>query len=314
MHHRCPAKDQGNTRPSAMGASLKPAASVPEEYHPQQIAPAQRRNRMKTIRLHHWPYAIFRSSRRPPGLYARQKWLQEASSPRWKADFDATVSGLFRGQSDDGLWSGSPIETIQRLFGLHLTVRTSNPAIDKSLDALLTIEPAVRWAEETTPVSEARLCGLPFAPADRQFVILPAALFLATIFGRASNPTVLGRYDRIAADLTAAPLAQRDPAALHNILRAFVVHPGYATHAATGLLAAWLANRQTPQGDWGPGIPFYQALNALAHLDHPDADRQLERAFVRLTQRQHPDGAWGETDRQWCTFLTVHALRNKGLI
>ncbi len=269
---------------------------------------------MKTIRMHHWPYAIFRSSRTPPGLYARQKWLQEASSPRWKADFDATVSGLFRGQSDDGLWSGSPIETIQRLFGLHLTVRTSNPAIDKSLDALLTIEPAVRWAEETTPVSEARLCGLPFAPADRQFVILPAALFLATIFGRASNPTVLGRYDRIAADLTAAPLAQRDPAALHNILRAFVVHPGYATHAATGLLAAWLANRQTPQGDWGPGIPFYQALNALAHLDHPDADRQLERAFVRLTQRQHPDGAWGETDRQWCTFLTVHALRNKGLI
>ena len=100
---------------------------------------------------------------------------------------------------------------------------------------------------------------------------------------------------------------------MHNILRAFVVHPDYATHAATGLLAAWLADRQTPS-DWGPGIPFYQVLNALAHLDHPAADRQLERAFVHLTQRQHPDGAWGQKDRQWCTFLTVHALRNKGLI
>ncbi len=126
MHHRCPAKDQGNTRPSAMGASLQTATSVPEEYHPQQIAPAQRRYTMKTIRLHHWPYAIFRSSRTPPGLYARQKWLQEASSPLWKTDFDTTVSGLFRGQSNEGLWSGSPIETIHRLFGLHLTVRTSN--------------------------------------------------------------------------------------------------------------------------------------------------------------------------------------------
>jgi hypothetical protein len=287
---------------------------MPEKSPAQQIAPAQRRYAMKTIRLHNWPYAIFRSSRTPPGLYARQKWLQEASSPLWKGDFDATVSGLFRGRSDDGLWSDSPIETIHRLFGLHLTVRTSNPAIDKSLDALLAIEPVVRWAEETTSVSEVRLCGLPFAPADRQFVILPAALFLSTIFGRASDPTVLGRYERIAADLNAAPLVQRDPAALHNILRAFVVHPDYAMHAATGLLVGWLANRQTPQGDWGPGIPFYQALNALAHLDHPAADRQTERAFVHLTQRQHPDGAWGETDRQWCTFLTVHALRNKKLI
>ncbi|WP_372678216.1 hypothetical protein [Desulfosarcina sp.] len=269
---------------------------------------------MKMTRLHNRPYAIFRSSRTPPALYARQKWLQEASSPLWKADFDATVSDLFRGRSDGGLWSGSPIETIRRLFGLHLTVRTPNPAIDKSLDALLAIEPVVRWAEATPPVSEARLRGLPFAPAGRQFVILPAALFLAAIFGRASDPTVLGCYDRIAADLTAEPLAQRDPAALHNILRAFVVHPDYAAHAATGLLAAWLADRQTPQGDWGPGIPFYQALNALAHLDHPAADRQLERAFAHLSQRQHPDGAWGETDRLWCTFLAVHALRNKGLV
>ena len=125
---------------------------------------------------------------------------------------------------------------------------------------------------------------------------------------------VAHRYDRIAADLTAAPLIQRDPAALHNILRAFVVHPDYATHATTGLLAAWLADRQTPQGDWGPGIPFYQALNALAHLDRHAVDRQFERAIVHLTQRQHPDGAWGEKDRQWCTFLTIHALRNKGLI
>ncbi len=271
---------------------------------------------MKTIRLHSWPYAIFRSSRTPPGLYARQKWLQEASSPLWKADFDATVSGLFQGQSDGGMWSGSPIETIHRLFGLHLTVRTSNAAIDRSLDALLAIASDTDWGRGTSPtaVSEEQLHGLPFTAADRQLVILPAALFLSTIFGRASDPTVLGHYERIAADLTAAPLAQRDPAALHNTLRAFVVHPDVATHAATGLLVAWLADRQTSQGDWGPEIPFYQALNALAHLDHPAADRQLERAFVHLMQRQHPDGAWGETDRQWCTFLAVHALRNKGLI
>ena len=290
------------------------ATSMLKDGGPQHITPAQRRYTMKMVQLHHWPYAIFRSSRTPPGLYARQKWLQEGSSPLWKADFDATVSDLFRGQSHDGLWSGSPIKTIHRLFGLHLTVRTSNPAVHKSLDALLDIEPVIRWAEITTPMSEERLRGLPFAPAGRQFVVLPAALFLAAIFGRASDPTVLERYDRIAADMAATPLVNKDPAALHNILRAFVVHPDYHAHAATGLLVAWLADRQTRQGDWGPDIPFYQALNALAHLDHPVADRQSERAFVHLTQRQHSDGAWGEKDRQWCTFLAVHALRNKGQI
>ena len=289
---------------------------MPKDAHLQHITPAKRGYAMKTIRLHHWPYAIFRSSRTPPGLYARQKWLQEGSSPLWKSDFDATVSGLFRGHSDDGLWSGSPIETIHRLFGLHLTVRTSNPTIDKSLDALLTIASDTEWAKGTTAtaVPEERLRGLPFAPADRQSVILPAALFLAAIFGRAPDPTVLGQYDRIAAELAAIPLVQPNPAALHNILRAFVVHPDYATHAATGLLVAWLADRQTPQGDWGPGIPFYQALNALAHLNTAAAGRQCERAFDRLVKRQDSDGAWGETDRQWSTFLTVHALRNEGLI
>jgi hypothetical protein len=148
----------------------------------------------------------------------------------------------------------------------------------------------------------------------QQAIILPAALFLATIFGRASDPIVLKRYDRIATDLNGAALDRQEPAALHNALRAFVVHPDHATQTATNLLVDWLADRQTPQGDWGPKIPFYQALNALAHLDTAPASRQCERAFDLLVRRQASDGTWGETDRQWNTFLAVHALRNKELI
>jgi hypothetical protein len=268
---------------------------------------------MKAVKPYAWPYAIFHSSRTPPGLYARQKWLNQASSPLWRADFDLTVADLYRGQSSDGLWSGSSIETIQRLFGLHLTVRRSNPTIERGLDALLNRVSATNWAESTTALPERRLRGLPFAPGSRQSVLLSAALFLAVIFGRASDATILEMYDRIAADLIAMPLDHKDPAALHNILRAFVVHPKFATHPATGLVVSWLAGRQTPQGDWEPDIPFYQALNALAHLDTAAADRQCKRAFDFLVNRQDPGGAWGETDRQWCTFLAVHALHNKGL-
>jgi len=63
----------------------------------------------------------------------------------------------------------------------------------------------------------------------------------------------------------------------------------------------------------GVGVPFYQMVNALAHLNTTAADRQCELAIGHLIQSQDDDGAWGETDRQWCTFLAVHALRNKGM-
>jgi hypothetical protein len=269
---------------------------------------------MKAVKPYAWPYAIFHSSRTPPGLYARQKWLNQASSPLWRADFDLTVANLVRGQSADGLWAGSSIETIRRLFGLHLTVRTSNPTIERSLDALLNRVSAANWAERSTALPRRRLRGLPFAPGSRQSVILSATLFLSVIFGRASDSTVLEMYDRIAADLIAMPLDHKDPAALHNIFRALVVHPDYTTHASTGLLVAWLAVRQSSHGDWGPDIPFYQALNALAHLDAEAANRQCDRAFERMMRCQDPDGAWGASEREWSTFLAVHALRNKSVI
>jgi hypothetical protein len=37
----------------------------------------------------------------------------------------------------------------------------------------------------------------------------------------------------------------------------------------------------------------------------------LERAFKRLYATQGHDGTWGRTDREWNTFLIIHALKNK---
>jgi hypothetical protein len=269
---------------------------------------------MNPVRLPHWPYTIFQSSPTPAGLYARQKWLDEAGTTGWQADFTACVAHLRQGQSADGLWAGSALETIHRLFGLHLTQREPDPLIDKGLDTLLQMAATNQWSDDQRVVSPGRLRGLPFAPGPQPSVVLPALLFLAAIFGRALDPVVLKLYKKMAADLTAEPLAGQPPAALHNRLRALVVHADYAVRPATASLVDWLAGRQTPQGDWGPEIPFYQALNALAHLDTPTANRLTERAFTRLVQHQNPDGSWGEQDRQWHTFLAVHALRNRGWI
>ena len=125
-----------------------------------------------------------------------------------KADFDATVAGLLRGQSDDGLWDGSPLETTHRLFGLHLTERESNPTIDKGLDALLAAASAPEASESAGTVGAEQLRGLPFAPGVQQAIILPAALFLATIFGRASDPIVRKRFGML---LDVAFIAGRPP-------------------------------------------------------------------------------------------------------
>lgn len=144
----------------------------------------------------HDPYAVFRSSTTPVGLYARQKWLGESSTPQWKEDFAAAVAELVRGQSADGLWQGSVIETIHRLFGLHLTVRTPDLCIDKGLDTLLCIaSEALAESQSDCAVAE-QLLGLPFAPGSRAAILVPATLFLCTIFGRSAAPDIMALYDR----------------------------------------------------------------------------------------------------------------------
>ena len=102
-------------------------------------------------------------------------------------------------------------------------------------------------------------------------------------------------------------------AGIHNTFRALVVHPLHASDPLTGDMVAWLGERQTRRGDWGHEIPFFQALNALAHLDGFGVDGQLEKAFSLLYRTQRPDGTWGGPQAEWHAFLAVHALRNKGL-
>ena len=73
-----------------------------------------------------------------------------------------------------------------------------------------------------------------------------------------------------------------------------------------------LERLQKATGDWGKSIPFYQTVNALAHLKSPKAKIQLEKAFVQLFETQTDDGSWSCSEPEWNTFLTIHALKNKG--
>jgi hypothetical protein len=263
--------------------------------------------------LKYSPYTIFKGSRTPPGLYARQKWLNQGETESYKTDFDATVAELLSVGEGPSNRSERILETLHRLFGLHLTVRNPNPFIEAALSDLIT-ENRVRPQKNEMMLVPDQIRGLPFAPSRWRFFIGPAALFLSAIFGKATAPLVNQLYAQLAADVVESAEFQSDAAAMHNALRALVVHPDDRFRPAIRSVVSWFAARQTARGDWGPNIPFFQADNALAHLNILAADAQFDKALTPIINSQNTDGTWDSADQEWQTFLVVHALRNKGIL
>jgi hypothetical protein len=269
------------------------------------------------MKLYYDPYHVFRNSKTPAGLYARQKWLGEAETDQWKIDFEETVAGFLADQLPNGSWSCSTTETIKRLFGLHLTVRSSTAQIDAALTWLLSkiahqAEGIYVRVDDLDAVTG--LEGLPFTTSRPAMLLTGAALFLSSIFGHQSDPDVLALYQWLSSEGLKNKGRWFDEASTHNVLRAMVVHPVFAEGKATALALEHLADLQTDAGTWGHNLPFYQTLNALAHLELNQAEKQLEKAFVRLYENQNSDGTWSHDEPEWNTFLAIHALKNKGFL
>jgi len=261
------------------------------------------------------PLQVFASSRTPPGLYARKKWLGEENTRSWKKDFQDTVRALLKGQSPDGSWGESAVVTIQRLFGLHLTLRERTEAVTKGLHWLMgemdRAFPRKRVHLEGHIEMEA-LKGLPFTRGCSGLFLYGSTLFLSSIFGLHGHKTVLTVYERLEKMGIEREGRWCGWSCSNNVLRAFVVHPEYCRSRVVGLAVEALSRVQRQSGEWPREIPFYKTVNALAHLDLPHADVQLEAAFRRLRERQRKDGTWGRSEKEWDSFLAVHALINKG--
>lgn len=108
------------------------------------------------------PLRVFADSTTPAGLYARQKWRHEENTEKWANDFKETVKKLRAGQHSDGSWGNSEITTIERLFGLHLTVREPDDSIESALAWLLHKSDLSRLAVLPRVASNEVLSGLPF--------------------------------------------------------------------------------------------------------------------------------------------------------
>ncbi|MDD4356339.1 MAG: hypothetical protein PHN98_03730 [Smithellaceae bacterium] len=265
------------------------------------------------IRFH--PMQIFKSSKTPTGLYARKKWLDEAETSAWQNDFKETVAFLMTGQSADGSWFQSPIETVRRLFGLHLTMRDRTEDIDKALRWLIrkTLNNHLSEALDEDLASDA-FRELPFIKAQDQLTLVCATLFLACVFQLESDDLIVEHYQFLLRWLDDHPDNAAVWADKSNILRALIVHPVYANYDSTLKLVDDLGEKQQSSGLWPSPIPFFLTINALAHLQLESAHRQCLKALPLLSVLQDKEGSWGRQDKEWNTFLVVHALKNKQLI
>lgn len=258
---------------------------------------------------------VFRDSTTPAGLYARQKWLVESRTLSWQHDFQHRVSDLFNGQSADGSWQGSALETIRRLFGLHLTVRDANADIDRALEWLMLHTPScgpLNHVAHHETLRHENLAGLPFVPGHPRLTIECAVLFLFSVFGRFKGPALLSRYERISNQILNTDPDIKLRLDVSNALRALVVHPEYAHGPTTAFLIEYLEHIQESSGLWPEPTCIFHTFNALAHVNLEAARRQLFKAAAGVSKMQNEDGTWGEDDREWNTFLIVHALKNRG--
>ena len=269
------------------------------------------------MQLRYNPFQVFRASKTPAGLYARQKWLNESEKRKWRQDYTETVATLQAYAFPEIQNYAVALDTIRYLFGLHLTVRSSTAEIDDALVRLfskISIESdriAVNIAEGD---QTADFRVLPFTNSQPETWYICASLFLASIFGRDRDPQLLRVYEWICKNGIGNEGLWLDTESTHNAFRALVVHPQYRNTKTARLVVDFIAGFQTDDGDWGPRLPFYQTLNALAHLELPGVSSQLGRAFHYIWKIQNSDGSWGQDEVEWNTFLTVHALKNKGLL
>ncbi|MBN1105080.1 MAG: hypothetical protein JXL84_16825 [Deltaproteobacteria bacterium] len=267
------------------------------------------------MRLKTNPYAVFRRSRTPAGLYARKKWLRQEGDPSYRQDFEETLRQLLTGQSSDGSWDQCLLKTTARLFGLHLTVRDEIEPVRKGIEWMQHRVQGTSQRQSILPEGKPtrnQLAGLPFIQGSRFLLFTAATLFLASVFGHGEDPGILNLYERFQVRGSKGSGRWCGWSSTSNILRAFVVHPRYARSETVALAVRNLGKVQKKSGTWPEPIPFYQTVNALAHLDSKEGDAQLGQAFERLQRTQGHDGTWSRSQPEWHTFLVIHALKNKG--
>ncbi len=201
--------------------------------------------------------SIFKGSATPVGLYARNRWIGLDDDSCWQKDFDKTVAALRKGQLANCSWDTSPLLTIHRLFGLHLTVRQPDDDIDKALEWLVFTLDTLPNAQISTLFGKqlsSKIENLPFVDGDVADLFKAAVLFLSTIFGKGEEEAVARIFQEVMARFDIKRRRWTSLASTQNFLRAFVVHPEYKHSEMIHKVVRLFADMQSKSGTWNGRI------------------------------------------------------------
>jgi hypothetical protein len=263
------------------------------------------------------PLTIFQNSSTPIARHALSRWARQPQPP-WDPP----------PQRADGSWNGSVADTIQQLYWLWLANPIPDEAAQKGMRWLLenhlppmrTLDPD-RVSYDNLFFAMGRgdaprlrkLSGVPFNEGCSGFVKTGAALFLASGFGMADEE----RVTKALATIERIPARRQgwwcSPSCGANLFQAGAAYPDFARGEAMNLALGYLAERQSKNGTWSGGIPFYATFNALSRLEQPQAARLFERALPKVLSSQLPDGGWSRSDSELKTYLVLDAFERTGM-
>lgn len=264
------------------------------------------------------PLSVFQYSSTPAARHALARWGKQPQA-HWTP----------LPQREDGSWNGSVADTIQQLYALWLVNPVPDETAQKGMRWLLEFHlPPMRTLDPDRVSYDnlffamgrgdaprlRKLSGVPFNAGCSGFVKTGAALFLAAGFGMAAEDRVknaLATLERIPARRQGWWCSASCGA---NLFQAGAAYPDFAHGDAMRLALEYLGERQSRNGTWSGGIPFYATFNALSRLDQPLAARQFERALPKVLSSQLPDGGWGHSDRELKTYLVLDAIERAGIV
>jgi hypothetical protein len=274
------------------------------------------------------PYAVFKKSKTPFGLYARATWMGE-STVNLNASIERLVNAICKDQRDNGSWSDSVIKTTENLHILSLLAPEKLDVGAKAVDWLLEKEhaPMVHISGDGSPYSGLffklshddvrQIYGrndLLFNKGCSGFFKTGAALHFAGIFGQEKDARVSAAFRSLDRALDIRHGRWCSVPCSNNILRAYVSHPKKRHSAQTKTALGSLEKFQTKQGTW-KGTPFfYHTFNTVAHSDLASGRRQVKCAMTRILRSQNRDGTWGRANSEFSTFMVLDGLHQQGIL
>jgi hypothetical protein len=142
------------------------------------------------------------------------------------------------------------------------------------------------------------LQDMPFVKSSVPALLKAMLPFPAIIFGRDGDAAVAKQYNALFWRFAPKLKRWRSIAATQNFLRDLVVQTDLATGREVKTAVRSLERMQGMTGIWQENINPYLTVNALGHLNMPEADRQIKKACARLVHTQNRNGTWGSVRQE----------------